>query len=116
MLAIIFLPVKNPILNAGVGIGSLFLRLVPRGLDLAEKRIFVGLRALLHLFALVREILLKASSVPVGIRARDGGLPVCLDEVLQFLAVSSLGESDIVVRQPSLELSLVPFVVGWSMN
>lgn len=43
--------------------------------------------------------------------ARNGSLPVRLDKILQLLAVSSLGIGDIVIGEPSLEFSLVPFVI-----
>lgn len=106
------LPVKDPVLHTVERVGSLFLRLIPRGLYLAEEIVLVSLCALLDLLTLVGEVFLQTSGIPVGVRAGYRRLPVCLDEVLQFLAVSGLWEGDVVVREPSLKLGLVPFVVG----
>jgi len=49
--------------------------------------------------------------IPAVVRLGDIVIPVGLDKVLQVLAVRSGREGDVVVREPALQLGLVPFVV-----
>jgi len=49
--------------------------------------------------------------VPVVVRLGDLGLPVVLDKILEVLAVCWCRVWNIVIRQPSLKLSFVPFVI-----
>jgi len=84
---------------------------MPRFLNLAEERILVLLSALLDLLALRLEVRLQTLGVPRVVGLSDVVFPAVLDEVLQVLAVGRGGVWDVVIRQPPLQLSLVPFVV-----
>lgn len=52
--------------------------------------------------------------IPVIVWRCNLGLPVVLNEVLKILSICGSRVRDIVVRQPSLELGFVPFVVDYS--
>lgn len=104
--------VQNPVLNVGPGRLSLVLGFVPAGLHRGDQAVFVRLSSLLGLDTLGLQVSLQLLVVPVLVR-RDGiGIPVLLDQVLEILAVGRGGVGDVVIREPSLQLSLVPFVVG----
>lgn len=103
--------VEDPVLGAGPRVLGSVLSLIPRVLDLSNKRVLVGLGALLGLDALLLEVSRELVRVPVLV-GRDGVvLPVLLDQVLEVLAVGRGGVRDIVVREPALELGLMPLVV-----
>lgn len=105
--------IKNPILGTSQGSLSLVLGIVPCVLDLSEERILGGLGALLGLDALRLQIRGQLSRVPLLVRRDSVILPVILDEALKILAVRRSRVGDIVVREPSLELGLMPLVVGF---
>jgi len=87
--------------------------LLPRALDLLDQAVLVLLGALLDLLATRGEVRLQLVGVPAVVRTSDVVIPVLLDEILQVLTVGGSGERDVVVGEPSLELSLMPLVVGW---
>jgi hypothetical protein len=45
-------------------------------------------------------------------RIYDLGLPICLDKILKIFSVCRGRIGDIVIREPALQLSLMPFVVS----
>lgn len=87
---------------------------MPVALDLREQAVLVLLGALLHLLALRSDVVGEALSVPAVVRLRHVAIPVVLNKVLQVLAVGGCWVWDVVVGQPSLELGLVPLVVGYT--
>lgn len=84
---------------------------MPIALNLAGKALGVLLRALLDLLPLRGQVVGELLRIPLVVGLGDVILPVGLDEVLEILTVSGGGVGDVVVGEPSLELSLVPFVV-----
>jgi hypothetical protein len=119
--------VEDPVRHARVGVVDAVGRVLPVGLDLAEQRVLVLLGALLDLLALAGEVVRQLVGIPLvwvkqSISTRlsryydesltvgldDVVLPVGLDLVEQVLAVSGRGVGDVVVRQPALQLRLVP--------
>lgn len=83
---------------------------------MAKKTLSVLLGALLDLLALAREVRLHLVGVPAVVWRGDLVLPVGLDEVDKVLAVGSGRVRDIMVGEPSLELSLVPLVVSYQVT
>jgi hypothetical protein len=81
---------------------------------LLNERLFVLFGTLLHLLSLGSDVLLKLIGVPAIVGCDDLVIPVLLDEVFQVLAVCRSWIWNVVVRQPPLELCLVPFVVCYS--
>lgn len=103
--------VEDPVLGAGPSGLCLVLSLIPRVLDLGQKGILAGLGTLLGLNALLLQISAQLIRVPVLV-GRDGvALPVLLDQTLEILAIGGRRVGDIVIREPALELRLVPLVV-----
>jgi len=84
---------------------------LPETLHLAEKTVLVLLRPLLHLIAGRLDVVLELVRVPGVVGLDDIILPVLLDQVLKVFAVGGSWVWDVVVREPALKLSLVPFVV-----
>lgn len=104
--------VENPILDAGVGSLSLVVGLVPRTLDLLNKRVLVRSGGILDINAFLLEVGGQLGSIPVLVGSSNVVVPAAANELLQIPAVSGSWIGDIVVGQPSLKLSLVPLVVG----
>ena len=84
---------------------------LPVALHLGEEAVLVLLRALLHLVTLRRHPVGELVDIPAVVRLGDIVIPVGLHQVLQVLAVRGGREGDVVVREPALQLGLVPFVV-----
>lgn len=84
---------------------------VPVSLDLLKKAVLVLLGTLLDLCALGSEVRLELFRVPAAVWCGNLVFPVGLDKVDEVFTISGSGEWDVVVRQPSLKLSLVPLVV-----
>ena len=92
---------------------SLVFCLVPVVLDLDNQAVLVGSSGILSLNTLLLQVGAELIGIPVIVRRRNLGLPVVLDEVLKILSICGSRVWDIVVRQPSLKLGLVPFVVDY---
>ena len=84
---------------------------MPAVLNLSEQTVGVLLGALLYFLALRLQIARKTVGVPLVVWLCNVIFPVVLDEVLKIFAIRRCRIRDVVVREPSLELSLVPFVV-----
>ena len=84
---------------------------MPARLNLGKQAVGVLLGALLHLFALRLQVARKTVGVPLVVWLRNVVLPVVLDEVLKVFTIRRRRIRDVVIREPSLQLSLVPFVV-----
>ena len=54
---------------------------------------------------------MELSCIPAVVWSDNLVIPIALNEALKVLAVSWSGVRNVVVRQPSLQLRLVPFVV-----
>ena len=52
-------------------------------------------------------------SVPFIVRVDDFLVPVVLDQVLKILPVSWSGVWDVVIREPTLKFTFMPFVVDY---
>jgi hypothetical protein len=104
--------VEDPLLDVGPALLGLVTGLVPRGRNLADERILVGLSALLGLDTLGAQPGLQVLDGPRVVGLDDVVIPVLLDQRLEVLAVGRSGVGDVVVGQPRLELGLVPLVVG----
>lgn len=86
--------------------------LMPVRLDLADKAVLVLLSALLDLLARACDVVLELLGVPSVVGLGNLVVPVVLDKVDEVLAVGRGGIGDIVVREPSLQLGLMPLVVS----
>ena len=104
--------VEDPAFHVAHALVCLVRGLVPVALDLAEQAVLVLLSTLLCLLALGAQVVLELIRVPVIVWLGDIVLPVLLDQVLQIFTVGCGRERNVVVRQPSLKLGLVPFVVS----
>lgn len=104
--------VQDPVLHVEPGVVSLVLRLIPDTLDLVDERVLGGTGRVLGLDSLLLQVVGELGSIPLLVGSDDLVIPVGLDELLELLAVRGCRIGDIVVGKPSLELSLVPFVVG----
>jgi hypothetical protein len=107
--------VEDPVLDVDVGVLSSVLSLIPRVLNLSKKGVLVGLGAFLSLNTLLLEVGRELVRIPVLVRGDSIAVPVLLDQVLEILAVGRGRVWDVVVRQPTLELSLMPLVVSWKL-
>ena len=58
------------------------------------------------------QVCLQLLGIPALVRTDGVVLPVLLDQILQILAICWSRVGDVVVGEPSLELSLVPLVIG----
>lgn len=79
---------------------------------MSEKAVGVLLGTLLDLLTLGRNVGLQLVGIPAVVWSGHLVLPVVLDKVYKILTVGCSGEGDIVIREPSFELSLVPLVVS----
>ena len=87
---------------------------MPVGLDLLDQTILALLSAFLGLLTLAGQEGRKLVGVPAVVWLSDVVLPILADKVDEVLAVGRSRIRYVVIRQPPLKLSLVPFVVGWS--
>lgn len=87
---------------------------MPVALDLSEEAILVLFGAFFDLLTLRRDVRLQLIGIPAVVWRCNLVFPVELDKVDEILAVCRSRIWHIVVRQPPLELSLMPFVIGWS--
>lgn len=99
-----------------IRIRRLILTLMPVPLHLTEQALLILLGPLLDLLALRRQVVLQTLRVPGAVGLDDVVLPVVLDQVLEVLAVGGRGVGDVVVREPALQLRLVPFVVRYTAS
>ena len=86
---------------------------MPRSLDLLEQAVLALGGALLCLLTLGGQVRLELLGVPVVVWCSNVVLPVLVDQIDQVLAISWGRVWDVVVRQPSLKLGLMPLVVSW---
>lgn len=105
--------VEDPILHIDPSLLGLVAGLIPGGLNLADEGVLVSFGALLSLDALVGEPGLEVLGGPRVVGLDDVVVPVGLDELLEILPIGGSRVGDVVVRQPALELRLVPLVVSW---
>lgn len=103
--------VEDPVVDAAVRVVGRVGGGGPVGLHLADQAVLVLLGALLNLGAFGAQEAGELVHVPGVVRLDDVVLPVVLDQVFQVLAVGGSWVRDVVVRQPALQLSLVPFVI-----
>lgn len=106
------LRIEDPVLDVVVGTRRLILGFVPVRLHRRNQAVLVLLGTLLGLLALGAQVGLELLRVPAVVGLGDLGVPVVLDKVLQILAIGGGGIGDVVVREPALELGLMPLVVG----
>ena len=86
---------------------------MPDLLDLADQVVLVLFAAPLDLVGIAAEPLLQLVGVPAVVWLHNVVVPVILDQVLKVLTVGGGGVWDVVVRQPPLELGLMPLVVDY---
>jgi hypothetical protein len=89
------------------------LGLIPVRANLANEAVLGSLGLGLGLLALGLEESAQLSRVPAVVGCDNVVIPVLLDKVLKILAVGRGGIWDRVVSKPALQLSLMPFVVGY---
>jgi len=104
--------IQDPVLHIAPGGLCLVLSLVPIAPHLGEKRILACSSRVLGLDAFLLEVLVHLGGVPVAIRGDDVDVPVLLHELLELPAVGRGRVGHVMVREPPLELRLVPFVIG----
>lgn len=104
--------VQNPVLHTEPGVVGLVLRLIPGTLDLVDERVLGGTGRVLGLDTLLLQVLSELGSIPLLVGSDHLVIPVGLNELLKLLAVRGCRIGDVVIGKPSLELSLVPLVVG----
>ena len=102
--------VEDPALDVAPGLLRLVLGLVPRVLDLGDE----ALLRVVDIAANGLEVVAQVGGVPVLVGGHDVAVPVLADQGLEVAARGGRRVGDVVVGEPALELSLVPFVVGWN--
>lgn len=105
--------VKDPVLGTAPGSLCSILSLIPSTLNLGQQGVLGRFSALLGLNALLLQVRRQLVIVPVLVRGDSIVLPVLLDEVCEVLAIRWGGVRHVVIRQPTLQLGLVPLVVGY---
>ena len=103
--------IENPILHIVISFRSLITSLVPGLLNLADEVVFVLFGPFLDVFAFATEVGLQSIDIPTLVRSGDVGVPILLHKVFKILAICRLGIGNVMVGEPLLELSLMPFVV-----
>ncbi len=104
--------IQDPVLNVGPCGLTLVLSFIPAGLDLRKKGVSVRLGGILGLDALGLQIGLQLVGIPCFVRSDRILIPVLLDQILEILSIGGCGVRDIMIREPSLELGLMPLVVS----
>lgn len=104
--------IEDPITCIGICLSNSLLSLGPVVLDLLDEGVFGANGTVLGLVALEREVRLELRCFPAVVRSHDLVVPVLLDEVFEIFPICGSGMWDVVVRQPSLKLRLVPLVVN----
>lgn len=103
--------IEDPALGVRYGLASSFFGSVPVGLD-ALNQTFDGLvGTCLGILASGDKESAKLRGAPFAVGLDNVVVPIFLDEGLNVFSVRRLGVRDAVVREPPLELSLMPFVV-----
>lgn len=108
------LRVEDPALNLGPSLVALVGSLGPVALDLLQEAVLALLSALLDLVAFGHNVVLELVGVPLAVWLDHVVVPVLLHKVLKILAVRSSWVWNVVIREPTLELSLVPFVICYT--
>lgn len=103
--------VEDPVADAGPGLLGIILGLVPVGLDLLDEAVLGGLSLAGGLGASGLQEGAQVGAVPALVGGDDIVVPVLLDQRLEVLAVRGRRVRDVVVREPALELGLMPLVV-----
>ncbi|KAG9859269.1 hypothetical protein KCU68_g188, partial [Aureobasidium melanogenum] len=99
-------------LDRRVGVRGLVGSLTPVRLDLADEAVLVLLSTLLDLLARACDVVLELLGVPSVVGLSNLVVPVVLDQINEVLAVGRGRVGNIVVREPSLQLGLMPLVVS----
>lgn len=103
--------IENPVFDIGPALVGGVFSFVPVRLDMRKQTILVLLGLSRHVVAARLQICAELGSIPFIVRLYNIVIPVLRDEILQILAVSWGWIWDVLVRQPSLKLRLVPLVV-----
>ncbi|KAG9938486.1 hypothetical protein KCV05_g189, partial [Aureobasidium melanogenum] len=98
-------------LDRRVGVRGLVGSLTPVRLDLADEAVLVLLSTLLDLLARACDVVLELLGVPSVVGLSNLVVPVVLDQINEVLAVGRGRVGNIVVREPSLQLGLMPLVL-----
>lgn len=106
------LRVEDPVCGVAVGLVGLLSSLVPGVLNLDNEAVLVLLSALLDLLASGGQVVGELVEVPVVVGLSNVVLPVLRHEIGQVLAVGRSRVGHVVVGEPALKLSLMPFVVS----
>ena len=109
------LPIEDPILHVIVSARRRVRRLSPIAFYLIDKTGFVRFCGFLRISTLGLEVGLKLRSLPIGVGRRNFIVPAALDQIFQIGTVCGSWIWDIVIREPSFELSLMPLVVSYMM-
>lgn len=108
--------VKDPVPNAGPGLLSILLSLIPVSLDLLNKTVLGGFSLADGLGSTGLQEGAQVGAVPALVGGDDIVVPVLLDEILEVLAISRGWVGDVVVREPALKLGLMPFIIDWKTS
>lgn len=107
--------IEDPVTDTTICLVGGLLGLGPVVLDRLDEALLGLLGALLStlcgLVTLEHQVVLERLCVPVVVGGDDIALPVGLDQILELLTIGGLLVGDAVIRQPSLELRLVPLAV-----
>lgn len=103
--------VENPVTDVAPGGLGVLLGLIPVGANLADKAVLGSFGLSLGLLALGLEIGRELSSVPRAVGLNNIIVPVLLYEALEILAVGRAWVRHGVIREPALQLGLMPLVV-----
>lgn len=106
------LRVEDPVRGVAVGLVGLLSSFMPGILDLDNEAVLVLLGTLLDLLASGGQVVGELVEVPVVVGLSNVVLPVLLHEIGQVLAVGRSRVGHVVVGEPALKLSLMPFVVS----
>lgn len=85
---------------------------MPITLDRGHQTVLALVGTFSGLIAPIGQILLKSIDIPVRVGSRDLGIPILLDDLLEILTVGGTRIRDVMIGQPTLKFSLMPFIIG----
>ena len=104
--------VEDPVDRVGIGFRHLLFGIGPARLNLGNETVLVLLGTFLNLLASGGEVLLELSRVPAVVWSQNFVIPVVFDEIFQVLSICWGGIGNVMIREPSFQLGLMPLIVS----